>query len=119
MAKLLFKMYGAPDDEIQDVRELFEQHDFDTYETEMGRWGIGIAAIWLRNEEQYEQAKQVLEEYQQQRYENAHQSRTEIENLSFLQGLYVKYKQDPEAFFMSLLGLAAILGLSLYPFLNF
>ena len=119
MAKLLFKMYGVPEDEIEDVRALCEQHELEVYETEMGRWGIGIAAIWLRNNEQYEQAKEVLEEYQQQRFANAQESRREVEKFNLMQGLYVKFKQDPDRFFLSLLGMAAILGLSLYPFLTF
>ena len=32
MPKLLFNMHGAPDDEIQDVRELCEEHNFPVYE---------------------------------------------------------------------------------------
>lgn len=119
MAKLLFKMYGVPEDEIEDVRALCEQYELEIYETEMGRWGIGIAAIWLRHNNQYDQAKEVLEEYQQQRFENAQESRREVEKLNLMQGLYVRFKQDPESFFLSLLGMAAILGISLYPFLTF
>lgn len=111
-------MHGAPDDEIEEVRELLESHQFDTYETEPGRWGIGIAAIWLKNEEQLAQASEVLSEYQKQRYENAQESRAEVEKLTVLQGLYIKFKQDPEQFMLTLLGLSAVLGLTLYPFLN-
>lgn len=118
MAKLLFKLYGVPDDEILDVRELCETHEFEVYETEMGRWGIGIAAIWLRNEDQYERAREVLNEYQNQRFENAQEDRREVEKLTLLQGLYIKFKQDPNAFFLSLISMLLILGLSVYPFLN-
>ena len=111
-------MHGAPEDEIEEVRELLESHNFDIYETEPGRWSIGIAAIWLKDETQYAAAQEVLNEYQQQRYENAQADRAEIENLSVLQGLYIKFKQDPEQFGLTLLGLIIILGLTLYPFLN-
>jgi hypothetical protein len=118
MTKLLFKLYGVPDDEIQEVRELCETHSLDVYETEAGRWGIGLAAIWLRDESQYTAAKAALDDYQQARYENAQEDRVRLQSLSFSQGLYVKFKQDPNQFVLTLLGLAAILGLSLYPFLN-
>lgn len=118
MAKLLFKMYGVPDDEIQEVRELCETNNFTVYETEVGRWGIGLAAIWLRDDEQFEAAKAALDEYQQARFQNAQEDRARTQALSFAQGLYVKFKQDPKQFLMSLLGLAAILGLTLYPFMN-
>ena len=87
MPKLLFKMHGVPEDEIEEVRELLESHEFDIYETEPGRWSIGIAAIWLKNEDHLEQAKAVLFEYQKQRYENAQESRAEVEKLTVMQGL--------------------------------
>lgn len=118
MSKLLFKMYGVPEDEIEDVRELCEKHEFEVYETDMGRWGIGLAAIWLRHDEQYPAAKEILDEYQRTRYENAQDDRIKLQSLTFLQGLYVKFKQDPNQFLIALVALAAILGLSLYPFLN-
>lgn len=118
MPKLLFNMHGAPDDEIQEVRELCEEHDFPVYETDVGRWGIGLAAIWLREEDKYEEAKAVLSEYQRARYENAQVERAKIETLSIPQGLYVKFKQDPNQFFLTLLALGIILGVTLYPFLN-
>lgn len=118
MPKLLFNLHGVPDDEIQDVRELCEKHNFSVYETEAGRWGIGLAAIWLDDELQLEEAKATLEVYQQARYQNAQEERAKLQDLSFAQGLYVKFKQDPNQFALTLLGMAAVLGLTLYPFLN-
>lgn len=119
MPKLLFKIYGVPDDEIQDVRELCETHDFSVYETEVGRWGIGLAAIWLSDESQYDAAKAVLDEYQQTRYENAQEDRAKLDGLSIAEGLYVKLKQDPNQFLLTLVGLLIVLGFTLLPFLSF
>jgi hypothetical protein len=118
MSKLLFSLHGVPDDEIQEVRELCEAHNFAVYETEVGRWGIGLAAIWLSDESQFTVAKVVLDEYQQARYQDAQEDRARLQELSLGQGLYVKFKQDPSQFVMTLLGIVAILGLTLYPFLN-
>lgn len=118
MPKLLFNMHGAPDDEIQDIRELCEKHNLPVYETEIGRWRIGLAAIWLREEEKYEEAKAILDEYQKQRYENAQEDRKKMQSLNWAEGLYVKFKQDPNQFFLTLIALVIILGLTLYPFLN-
>lgn len=111
-------MHGVPEDEIQDVRELCETHEYDVYETEIGRWGIGLAAIWLKDDSQLTAAKAVLNEYQQTRYQNAQEDRAKIQGLSIGEGLYVKFKQDPNQFGLTLLGLATILGLTLYPFLS-
>lgn len=118
MTKLLFNLHGVPDDEIQDVRELCETHDFSVYETEVGRWGIGLAAIWLKEEDQLAAAKLVLDEYQKTRYEDAQEDRARIQGLSLSEGLYVKFKQDPNQFVLTFLGLAVVLGLTLYPFLS-
>jgi len=118
MPKLLFNMHGAPEDEIQDVRELCETHEFSVYETEAGRWGIGLAAIWLRDEEQFETAKAILDEYQKSRFSEAQEDRAKLQQLTFAQNIFVKFKQDPNQFLMSLLAIAIILGLTLYPFLN-
>ncbi|MBL4797952.1 MAG: hypothetical protein JKY50_11105 [Oleispira sp.] len=118
MTKLLFNMHGVPDDEIQDIRELCESHEFDVYETEVGRWGIGLAAIWLKNEDQLVAAKTALEEYQQTRYQDAQEDRAKLQGLSLAEGLYVKFKQDPNQFALTVLGLTAVLGLTLYPFLS-
>jgi hypothetical protein len=119
MTKLLFNLHGVPDDEIQDVRQLCETHEFAVYETEVGRWGIGLAAIWLSDDDQLPAAKAVLDEYQQARYQNAQEGRAKLQGLSISEGLYVKFKQDPNQFMLTFLGLAAILGLTLYPFLSF
>jgi Mg2+/Co2+ transporter CorC len=118
MTKLLFNMHGAPDDEIQEVRELCETHELDVYETEAGRWRIGLAAIWLKDDDQYAAAMSALNEYQQARYQYAQEDRAKIQGLSIAEGLYVKFKQDPNQFFMTFLGLIAVLGLTLYPFMK-
>lgn len=118
MPKLLFNMHGAPEDEIQDIRELCETHELSVYETEVGRWGIGLAAIWLRDEDQFETAKGILNEYQQSRFNEAQEDRAKLQQLTFAQNLFVKFKQDPSQFVLSLISIAIILGLTLYPFLN-
>ena len=118
MTKLLFNLHGVPDDEIQEVRELCEAHEFAVYETEVGRWGIGLAAIWLSDDSQLESAKAVLSEYQQARFHSAQEDRAKLQGLSIAEGLYVKFKQDPNQFMLTLIGMSIILGLTLYPFLS-
>jgi hypothetical protein len=118
MAKLLFSMHGVSEDEIQEVRELVQGLECETYETDAGRWGIGIAAIWLRDDEQYPTARTALDAYQQARYQGAEKERLYLQKLTVLQGLYIKFRQDPQKFALTVLGLAAVIGLTVYPFLN-
>ncbi len=67
MSKLLFRMRHVPEDEALEVRELLEKHEIEYFETFAGNWGISLPAIWLRNIEQFDFARQLLDEYQQER----------------------------------------------------
>lgn len=78
MSRLLIKLRHAPDDEIDEIRILLRQHRIDFYETQSGPWGISAPGIWLRNEQQYDRAKGLLDEYQQSRFR---EQRAEYERL--------------------------------------
>lgn len=67
MALLLFSLRQVPDDEAADIRELLEENHIDFYETNAGNWGISMPAIWLRDEQQHEQARLLINEYQELR----------------------------------------------------
>ena len=67
MAKLLFSLRHVPDDETADIRELLEENHIDFYETNAGNWGISMPAIWLRDEQQHEQARLLIDDYQKER----------------------------------------------------
>ena len=67
MAILLFSLRHVPDDEAADIRDLLEENHIDYYETNAGNWGISMPAIWLRDEQQHEQARHLINEYQELR----------------------------------------------------
>ena len=67
MAALLFRLAQVPEDEQDDIRQLLHDGGFDVYETSAGFFGLGVAAIWLRDRDQLAQARKVIDEYQQQR----------------------------------------------------
>lgn len=69
MATLLFRLNQVPEDEAEDIRQLLDNGDFDTYETSAGFWGLGVAAIWLRDTTQLARAQQLIDDYQQHRAE--------------------------------------------------
>jgi len=78
MSRLLIKLRHAPEDEIEDIRRLLQRHRIDFYETQAGPWGISAAAIWLNDEAQYDRAKGLLDDYQEQRFR---EQRAEYERL--------------------------------------
>ncbi|MDH5650182.1 MAG: DUF6164 family protein [Gammaproteobacteria bacterium] len=71
MPHLLLKLNSVPEDELIDVRRLLDENDINYYETDAGRFGISLAAIWLHDNVDPEPAKQLLDSYKEQRYQQA------------------------------------------------
>lgn len=67
MAKLLFKLRDVPEDEADDIRELLTQHALDYYETSAGNWGLSMPGIWLKDEQRFDEARRIIDEYQKSR----------------------------------------------------
>ena len=78
MSKILFRLRNVPEDEAEEVRALLELNDIDFYETSAGNWGISMPAIWIRREEQFEPASNLLLQYQQQRRERVRREFAEL-----------------------------------------
>lgn len=68
MSRLLIKLRHAPDDEIDEIRGMLEANRIDFYATPAGPWGISAPAIWLRDEDDYDRAKALLDDYQERRF---------------------------------------------------
>jgi hypothetical protein len=67
LATLLFRLRNVPEDEANDVRDLLIRHSIAFYETSAGNWGVSLPAIWLHHDEDYPQARQLLDHYQRER----------------------------------------------------
>lgn len=113
MPYLVFKLNGVPSDEADDVRTLLTDNDIHYYETSSGRWGVSIAAIWVREDGEYEQARQLISQYQ---IERAGRVRKEYSHNRT--NLWMRFLENPVEFIMILLAVCFILGITLYPFLG-
>ncbi|MDH5388365.1 MAG: DUF6164 family protein [Gammaproteobacteria bacterium] len=71
MPLLLYKLNGIPEDEVIEVRRLLDENDINYYETDAGRFGISLAAIWLPDGVDPEPATDLLDTYKQQRSQQA------------------------------------------------
>lgn len=114
MAELLFKLNGVPEDEACAVRELLAEADIDFYETHAGNWGVSLAAIWLKDDTQLAEAKELLQSYQAQRLlevrEQARQNPPET--------LWQRWSRYPLQVLAALVFVAVILYFSIVPFFN-
>lgn len=108
MGKIVFRLNGVEDDEANDVRALLEEAEIEFYETHAGRWRISVAAIWLKNPAEFEQARALIDEYQQQRSEQIRQQP--------VQSFWQRSKEQPVELFFTLLAVVLVCALMLLPF---
>jgi hypothetical protein len=58
---------GAPNDEVEDIRNLLNRNGVRYYETPRANFGISVSAIWVNNEEEYKKARALIDDYQKER----------------------------------------------------
>lgn len=79
MSHLVFKLNGVPDDEANEVRQLLVDAEINFYETDSGRWGLGYAAIWTKDKDSLNKAKELIQVYQLNRYNRVTEEHRTIE----------------------------------------
>ncbi len=119
MAVRVFNLNNVPDDELEEVRELFNQHHIDFYETPAGRWGISSPALWIRDEKQHPQVKKILAEYAIERASRKRAEYDQLKKEGQQKTALDLIKEKP--FFVAMYAaiLALIVYLSTLPFVHF
>lgn len=117
MPNLLFRLNGVPDDEAQDIRVLLEENAIRFYETDAGFWRVGVDAIWLPDDAQLEQARALLDTYQQQRVEHQQQTYAVLQEQGRAPSLREKFAAQPFRILGLMVAILLVLALSLVPFL--
>lgn len=80
MASKLMNLRNVPGDELDDIYVLLDTHAIDFYETRVGAFGISAPALWLKDDSQLPQARQLLNDYARERALSARQRwQTELE----------------------------------------
>ncbi|WP_036187021.1 DUF6164 family protein [Marinimicrobium agarilyticum] len=118
MGALLFKLNQVPEDEAEEVRQLFEANDVPTYETHAGFWGLGVSAIWLADPEQLPEAKALLKKYQSERQAHQRSLKAEREATGEQPTFVKRALQTPVRFIAMILAIGVILALSILPFVG-
>ena len=118
MATLLIKLNGAPDDEVDELRQLLTDHHIDFYETDAGRWGFSVAAIWLKDDSQAGQARTLVDDYQQQRAVRIRAEHEALRQAGTHETLLKRFVRQPVSFLLYLLVIIVVLYLTLGPFIG-
>lgn len=118
MSVLIFRLNGVAEDEADEVRELLRSHELDYYETTAGRWGIGVAALWLIDDADRDRARSLIEEYQRHRLISARQQwqRDKLEGQA--PSLWQRITRDPLRT-LAMIGVSLlVLYLSIWPIIK-
>ncbi len=118
MAVLLFRLNGVPEDEADEVRMLLNEHGISFYETHAGRFGISLAAIWLRDESQQAMARELLDSYQEARTQRAREEYQALRRTGRHETCWQRLREHPVRFLLYVGGILFILYLSLMPFFS-
>jgi hypothetical protein len=117
MSKMLLNLRHVPDDEARDVRELLENNAIACFETEPNRWGVSAGAIWVREDEQFECARALMDDYQAQRRAAARQAWAAARRDGTAWTFRAQLRHSPLRVLLILLGIVLCAALSLWPLL--
>ena len=116
MPHLLFKLNSVPEDELIDVRRLLEENDINYYETDAGRFGFSLAAIWLPDSVDPESAKELLDRYKEQRYQQAREIYEQQQRDGTADTFLLKALHSPIRTVIYIAAILAVLYFSVMPF---
>ena len=119
MSKLLFRLRHVPEDEADEVRELLNEHHIEFYETGAGNWGVSMPALWIHDESRFDEARALLEVYQQERTQRMRAEYEELVRFGQADSMLTSFRQHPLRFRAFSLLIAAVLYLSVSSFFSF
>lgn len=115
MSRLLMNLHHVPDDEAVAVRELLDNARFDWYEIAPNRWGISPGAIWISDNEDYDAAKGLLDEFQAKRQLEARAEYAIARQRGSSSSIFAVARKYPKKFLVALICIALMLGLAALP----
>lgn len=118
MTTLLMNLRHVPDDEADEVRALLREHGIRFYETPPNRWGLSMGAIWIRDEGQVDQARQLLADYQRARQERARAAYEERKQAGETDTFFSLVSREPLQVLLYLAAAAAVLFIVVAPFVQ-
>jgi len=66
MTKKLFSYPQDSEEEAEGLRALLQQHNIDYYETPGNKWTYTQASIWIKDDDQFFQAEEILQKHMEE-----------------------------------------------------
>lgn len=117
--RLLFRLDGVDQDEVNEVRALLDQHGIVYYETPGGKWGISVAGLWVADSDHWQEGRDLLERYAKERAQRSRSEWVRQQRMGLAETFIQRSLRRPLALLGSLGFAGLILYLSLAPFLAF
>lgn len=117
MAVIIFRLNGVPDDEAEEVRALLSENGFEFYETTAGRWGISVAALWLKHDADKDRARVLIDEFQHRRLAQVRAEYEQLREQGNIDSLLQRLLRNPLQTVFYIIFIALIIYLSLSPFI--
>jgi len=117
MPRLLMPLRDVPSDEYEEVCTLLDAHGLAHYRIEPSRWGLHGGGLWLVDDARFDEARQRLAAYQEQRAQRARAEREAAIAAGTAPGLLDQLRQQPLRTLALGLGLLLVIALSVLPFL--
>lgn len=114
----LMNLRHVPDDEADDIRELFEAHEVPYYETPPSRWGISMGGFWVHDPDEAARAKALLADYQCERLQRQRSAFERDKQEGRIPGFWQRLRHRPLTVMAACVGIAAILAITLAPYLS-
>ena len=118
MAVLIFRLRHVPEDEAEEVRNLLSNNAIEFYETSAGNWQTAMPGIWLKDDAQLSLARQLLDDYQQQRLGKARDDYQTLKQNGQLPGVFDRFRENPLRFVLYCCGIGIVLYISLHFFIG-
>ena len=111
MSKLLLNLRMVLEDEADDVRAMLDAHRIEYYETRPSRWGVSHGGIWVTHDQDIEQARQLMAEYQAQRRQRVRDERAAALRDGTAETFAGILRREPLRVVSTVLAILALLGL--------
>lgn len=114
----LMNLRHVPDDEAEEIRALFDEHDVPFYETPPSRWGISMGGFWVHDDAEAARARELLETYQNQRYQRQRSAYEQDLAAGRVGGVWHRLRHKPVTTLAAFVAIVVILAFSLAPFVT-
>jgi len=116
MATQLVKLRQVPADELEEIYALMEAHEIEVYETGAGSWGISMPALWLSNDDQLEQAKDLLKQHEEERFQRMRSEYEALKEEGKARTFLDIARENPVRYVAYIVMIAGLVYISIVPF---